>query len=492
MELETNDHEQVLSKEPTLKEKTAKGLFWGGISNFVQQLIGMVFGMFIARILLPEDYGLVTMLAIFPAISNTIMDSGFSIALVNKETIAHKDYNAVFWFNLLVGIGMYFVLFLFAPLIANFFDQPVLTNLSRILFLSFLISSAGIAHNSILLKKMQAKQRGIIDMASVFLSGSIGLFLAFKGFAFWGLAFQQVIQSLTSVLLRWYFSRWKPTFEFDFSQLKNMFAFSIKLFLTNVLSQISSNLFPTIVGKLYGKIETGYYAQGSKWAGYGNAVVVSTINSIAHPVLVEAKTDIPRQLQIFRKMLRFGGFLSFPAMLGLAFVSRDFILIFLGEKWINSVIYLQLYCIWGINGYLVSLYLLLIYSHGKSDIYLKLTLILFVSQLIGLLVCSPFGVLVMVYIFLGLYLCSTFLWQYYANKLIGLKIKDIFRDLFPYFAATIFSIGIAWCLSILIDNIYLKFAVKCISMIAIYCLILWRANSIIFKEGLNYLKGSKI
>jgi len=486
--LETNNIEPTQSQEPTLKEKTAKGLFWGGISNFVQQVIGAIFGIAIARILSPDDYGLVAMLAIFIAIADIIMDSGFSIALINKKTIEHKDYNAVFWFNLFTGIGIYIVLFFIAPLIANFYQQPILKNLSRILFLSFVFAGAGIAHNAFLQKKIKAKQRGIIGMASVFIAGSVGLILALNGFVFWGIAIQQVLFTFTTVSLRWYFSSWKPTLQFDFSPLKEMFGFSIKLFITNIFSQITTNLFSAVLGKFYGKTETGYYAQGSKWASYANSVIAGTINGIAQPVLVEAKTDVPRQLKIFRKMIRFGAFISFPALGGLMFASRDFILITIGEKWLDSVIYLQLFCVFGINSYLISLFTILLLSHEKSNVYMNIMITLFTLQIFSLFVCSPYGVFVMVCVYIGLYLVSTFFWQYFAHKLIGFKIKHLISDIFPYIAITMIAIGIAWIISLKIDNFYFKFIVKILMMIIVYCAILWSTKSVIFRESLNYLK----
>ena len=490
--METNQSELSQSQEPTLKEKTAKGLFWGGISTFVQQLIGMIFGIVIARILSPDDYGLVAMLAIFTAIANMIMDSGFSIALINREKIEHKDYNAVFWFNVFMGTGMYIILYFAAPFIAQFYNQPVLTNLSRIVFLSFVIAGSGIAHNAILLKKLMVKQRGITDMISVFFSGVVGLILALNGLAFWGLAIQQVSQTLMAVMLRWYFSQWKPAFKFDFSPLKEMFGFSIKLFITSFLSQITSNLFSTVIGKLYGATETGYYGQGFKWGGLGSYVIAGTINGIAQPVLVEAKKDIPRQLKIFRKMLRFGAFISFPALLGFAFVGREFILITVGEKWINSLIYMQLFCVWGICSSFLTLYSTLLFSHEKSTTYMIIMFVLLLTQLISLFICSSFGILVMVCVYVGLYLLSLLWWQYIANQLIGLTLKNVIKDIMPYIMTTIFSIGLTWLLSSRISNIYLKCTVKGLSMISIYCAVLWGFNSIIFKESLNYLKGRKI
>lgn len=489
--MDNREIQQAKHQESTLKEKTAKGLFWGGMSTFIQQAVGMIFGIVIARILSPDDYGLIAMLAIFTAIANTIMDSGFTTALINRKKIEHKDYNAVFWFNVFAGIGIYIILFFVAPLIAEFYDQDVLTNLSRIIFLSFIIAGTGIAHNAILLKKIMAKQRGIIDMVSVLFSGIVGLVLALNGFAFWGLAIQQVSQIFIAVLLRWYFSPWRPTFQFDFSPLKEMFSFGVKLLFVNVLYQVTNNMFSAILGKLYGKEEAGYYSQGNKWALLSNSVIGGTINSVAQPVLVEAKADIPRQLKVFRKMLRFGAFITFPALLGLAFAGREFILITIGEKWLNSVIYMQLFCIWGINSYLGSLYMMLILSHGKSNVYMGIMVTLFSMQLISLFLCVPYGILVMVCIYIGIYIISTTWWQYFAHKLIGIRMRDVIKDVFPYFISTVISIGVAWLLSFDIDNIYIKFFVKILSIIIVYSIILWCTNSVIFKESINYLKGKR-
>ena len=476
--------------EATLKEKTAKGLFWGGISNFVQQVIGMAFGIAIARILSPDDYGLVAMLAIFTAVANTVMDSGFTTALVNRKTIEHKDYNAVFWFNVFVAFGIYVLLFFAAPWIARFYNQPVLVSLSRVLFLTFIISATGVAHNALLLKKIMAKQRGIIDMAAVFGSGAIGLILALNGFAFWGLVIQQLSQVLIIVVLRWRLSPWRPTFEFDRAPLREMFGFGVKVFVTGVFSQITYNLMTVILGKAYHETMTGYYSQGNKWAIMGGNMIVSTLNNIAQPVLVEARSDRQRQLNVFRKMLRFGAFITFPALLGLAFAGKEFILIALGPTWRPSIPFLQIFCIWGLNSYLIALYMSLAFSHGKSDLYMSIMTILFAAQLLSLLVCYYLSgnIFVMVSTYVGVFCCSTFFWHLYTHKLIGLRISDVVKDIFPYAAVTALAIGGAWLISLPVEQVHLRFAIKILSMAMIYCVILKYTNSIIFKESLNYLK----
>ena len=205
-----------------------------------------------------------------------------------------------------------------------------------------MISSLGIAHNAILFKKLKVKQRGIVDMVAVFVSGGVGLLLALLGFAYWGLALQLVVQCLVGTLLRWYFSGWRPTFSFTISPIKEMFGFSSKILFNNILAHVNSNIFSVLLGKFYTKTDTGYYSQGSKWMALGNTTISTMINGVAQPVLVEVKEDVERQKNVFRKMLRFGAFVSFPALLGLAFVAKEFVWITVGEKWMESVPYLQI------------------------------------------------------------------------------------------------------------------------------------------------------
>lgn len=483
--------QEELQEEPSLKEKTAKGLFWGGISNFVQQVIGMAFGIAIARILSPDDYGLLAMLAIFTAIANTIMDSGFTTALINRKAIEHKDYNAVFWFNVFAAVGMYIILFFTAPLIARFYKQPILTHLSRFLFLCFIIAATGVAHNAFLLKRMMVKERGIIDMVSVFCSGAIGLILALNGFVFWGLAVQQLSQVFISVLLRWYYSPWRPTFKFDFSPLREMLGLSINILITNILAQVTANLFSVTSGRLFGRTITGYYTQGSKWTIIGSSVIIGSLNNVAHPAFVEAKDNIRRQLNMFRKMLRFGAFLIFPTLLGLAFSSKEFIWITLGEKWMGSVFVLKATCILGVNSYIISLYCVLLLSRNKSGIYMILMAVSFFFQSLCLLFFRNCNFNILLILYLGVNFLSFFCWHYYANKLIGIRLSSLIKDVFPYLISTCAAIGIALILSRGFSNPYVRLAVKISTMLIVYLTLLWITGSTLLKEAAFYLKYGK-
>lgn len=481
-----------MSEPKTLKQRTAKGIFWGGISNFIQQAVGMIFGIFIARILSPEDYGLVAMLAIFTSVISSLMDGGFSSALINRPTIEHRDYNAVFWFNILVSIGVYIVLFFFAPLIANFYRQPVLVDLSRILFLSFIFSSAGLAHNAFLVKKIMAKQRGFIDIVAVGVAGLVGLVLALKGFASWGLVIMQLVQTLTGTLLRWYFVRWKPTFRFDFTPLREMFSYGIKLTVTTIAVQVENNLISVILGRAYGKTDVGYYAQGSKWAIQGSSVLVAALNSVAHPILAETRDDRERQLNVFRKMVRFGALITFPSLFGLMLTGYEFIVITLGVKWLSCVPFLQLFCLWGVCYNLTTIYTSLALSHGKSSIYMNITIAVFGAQLIVLFLCHHFvvGILLMTTIYILVFGVSILFWHHCTARLIDLSLRDMVIDIAPYLLAVSVAIFLAWLAANPFTNVYLRFAIKTIVTASVYVAILKITHSDIFDEALVFLKSA--
>ena len=477
--------------EQTLREKTAKGLFWGGISNGVQQVLALGFGVYLARVLNAEDYGLVGMLAIFSGIASSIINSGFTVALTNKQDATHKDYNAAFWFMFFVGLLLYVILFFCAPLIAQFYDRPELTGLSRVLFISFFLAGIGGVPFTVMFKKLMVREQAKIDIFSLLLSGVIGVIMAMNGFAYWALAIQSLVYVGMSSLLKFVISPWRPTFELDFRPLKGMLSFSVKVFLTNIFTQVNNNIFSVLLGKLYNAIQVGYYSQGYKWMGMGSTVLNGMINSVAQPVLVSVREDTDRQRNIFRKMVRFGAFVSFPCMFGLAFIAKDFIFILLGEKWLPAVPFLQLFCIWGAFAYLLLLYNLLLISHDRSDIYLNGTIVMGISQLCILLALAKYEVLTMVIGYVCFNILSLIGWHYYAKKYIDLGYLLILKDILPYFLFSVLSMLVSYFILMRLDNLYLLLFFKLFLYFSLYAVTLWLTGSVIFKECLSYLVKRK-
>ncbi|MDR0538435.1 MAG: lipopolysaccharide biosynthesis protein [Tannerellaceae bacterium] len=483
-----NPDKSTQSPPATLKEKAAKGLFWGGVNTFFQQFIGAILGILALHVLNPDDYGLMGMLAIFTAIATGIMDSGFGTALINKKDIRHEDYNAVFWFSAITGTALYVIFFFASPLIAHFYHQPLLTDLSRLAFLSFLINSFGLVHNAYLFKTLMAKERAKIDITAVSISGVAVLVLAINGFSYWSLAIQSILQSGISVLLRWHYTPWKPTLgRIDFSPLKTMFGFGSRLFITNIFTHVNIHILSVILGKYHTEEQVGYYTQGSKWMQLVNFMVYGMITSVALPVFVETNNDKERQCHIFRKMIRFGAFISFPSLFGLAFVSREFILIFAGEKWVGCIPFLQVLCLYGGFFYLISLYIYLLYAYGKSGIVMWYNITISAIVLCFILLIIPYGIFPAIVAYVVILTSSIFGWHYFARKLIALRFTIVLKDIFPYLFITLFSFGLTWLITLPVENIYVIFFLKIIIAAAIYLLIMKYSGSAVFQESVNFL-----
>ena len=477
--------------EQSLKDKTAKGLFWGGISNGLQQIIGGVFGVFFARILSQEDYGIVATLAIFMGMVSLIQDSGFTSALINKKEIKHEDYNAVFWFSLITGIVIYIILFFCAPLIALFFKAPELETISRVLFLWFLIGGAGIAHNAALMKRLMVKERAKVSVLALVISNSAGLVLAILGYAYWALVLQTVIYSIVGTILIWYYSPWRPTLQINFKPLKEIFSFSSKLLITGIFSVVNLNIFTVLMGRFYTKEELGDYSQANKWTTMGHTFIGSILSGVAHPVLAEVASDSARQLAVFRKMMRFTAFISFPCMFGLAFVTEEFIIIAVTDKWLPSVPIMQLLCIWGAFIPINSLYSYLFISRGKSDINMWNVIAIGVIQLITAFITLPYGIITMVSVYVAINIVWLFVVHFLAKRMISYRFLDALKDTLPFILASIAVIAPTYFITSSFGNYYTTFSLKIGLCVVLYILIMKGSNAKVFQESINYLIKKK-
>ena len=479
--------------EQSLKDKTAKGLLWGGISNGAQQLLNLFFGIFLARLLTQEDYGMVGVLSIFSLIATALQESGFISALANRKEIKHEDYNAVFWFSFLIGLSLYLILFACAPLIAHFFQTPELTSLARYSFLGFLISSTGIAHSAYLFRTLMVKQRAMASVIGLLLSGTIGITLAYFGFSYWGIATQSLVYIATTTCCYWYFSPWRPNFHLDFSPLKSMLTFSSKLLITNIFNHIHNNVFAIILGKFYTIPDAGNYNQANKWNYMGHSFINGMVSSVAQPVLAQVSDDKKRQLKVFRKMMRFTCFISFPAMLGLSFVAPELITIAITDKWAESAKILQLLCISGAFIPVINLCSNLLISKGKSNIYMWNTISLVIFQLFVMLLCHPYGIHTMIVIYVAINISWLLIWHHFVQKEIGYLLVNLMKDVTPYLLITIGAIVISHFCLIGCTNIYLKFVGKIGTVALLYLSAMWATGSQTLKEGLDYLlKGKKV
>lgn len=471
----------------SLKERTAKGLLWGMVNNGTTQLLNALFGILFLRVLTPDDYGKIAMLMVFVTIASTVQECGFRAALCNLREPTHRDYNAVFWFNIGISILLYTLLFLSAPLIAWFYGDPSLVWLARYLFLGFLISSFGIVQRAYMFIHLMNKEMAIMGIVALVVSGTVGVAMAVMGYAYWGLATQQVLFILVVALIAWFYSPWRPTMQIDLRPVYQMFGFSSKLLLQNLFNHLNAHAFSVLLGRFYGAHSAGVYSNARKWDDMGINTVNGMVLDIAQPVLTRVRDDQGRYRQVFRKMLRFVCFISFPAMLGIGLIAREFLYIVAGEKWLESALLLSMLSVYGAFYPITTLYSNLTISQGRSDINLWNTVVLCLIVWAGLIGLHPFGLQTMVVFFISINILWLFVWQWFAHRLVGLRLWDVLRDVVPFLLFTLLVMAATWWLTRGIGNPWLKLVSKILTATALYAGVMWVSGAKIMRESIQYI-----
>ncbi len=478
--------------EQTLKEKTAKGLFWGALNNGTMQILNVLIGILLARLLSNADYGLIGMLAVFTAVAGALQESGFTSAIANLENPTDNDYNSVFWFSTIVSWCSYLVLFFCAPLIANFFHHTELVNLSRFLFVSLLFSAIGTAPTAYLFKNIMVKETTILRVSSLVISGIVGIVLAWQNYGYWSLAWQQVLYITLTSLGRFFIIPWRPSLKINFAPIRKMFSFCYKILITTVVNIVSQNLLTFIFGRLYTANAVGNFSQAFKWDTMASTMISGTTSQVAQPVLAEVKLETERQVTVFRKMLRFTAFLAFPAMFGLSMVAHEFIIVLISDKWADSIPLLRILCISGAFLPFYTLYQNLMISRGKSDVYLWITTSLIAVQLLLVLLCYTKGMIFMVSAYTVATVLWLFVWQVFAYREISIRLYDVLCDIIPYmFISAVIIIAVYFATSG-IQNLIVLLLTRIILAIAAYFITMKLLGFKILDECVNYLFHKKI
>ncbi len=474
-----------------LKEKTAKGLFWGAMSNGTTQVLNLVFGIFLARLLTPAEYGIVGVLAIFSALAGTIQSGGFGAGLINLKHATDNDYNSVFWLNICVSSILYLLLFFCAPVIAVFFKQPCLVLVSRILFLSLPISALALVSGTYLTKNMMNRELAVISVVALVLAGVTGIILALLKFSYWSLVGQQLVYVIASDIGRFYYAPWHPSLKIDFGPVKRMYSFCVKLMVTNIINIVNQNVLTFVFGRLFSISSVGNYSQSNKWNSMAHSTISSTVNQIAQTVLVSVSDERERENRVLRKLLRFTAFLSFPAMLGLAMVSHEFILLTIGEKWRESVPLLQLLCLSGAFMPIYTLYQNLAISHGRSDINMWLNIVQIALQLCIILIFYREGIKVMVTAYTIFNIVWLAAWQLATRRIVGLRFLELLKDVVPFMLIAATVMTAAYYATLFIENLWILLIVRVVIAAALYFVVMRLLNVAILRECMQFVLKKK-
>lgn len=438
-----------------LKDKTSKGMVWSGLMSFMQQILGLGFSIIIARKLDPSDFGMVGMLTIFTAIATCLQDGGLVWALTNRKGVTHLHYSSVFWLNLMLSCTIYAILFIGAPLIANYFGHDELLWLSRYVFLGIIFSSLGVVQTAYLFKQIRVKERAIATIIGIIVSGVIGVILAYNGFSYWGIATQGILNIAVTTLMLWIYSPFRPDFKVDWSFLKEIVPEGLRFVVSNVFAIAGENIFSVILGRRYTVEDVGNFTQASKWNVAGYSSILGMMRGVSQPVLVQVRDDKEQYLSVFRKLFRMAAFTVVPVMLILALVSPEFIIIVLTDKWVESADILRILCLGGIFSVLNTMMTYFIMSLNRTTLYMNLGIFMSVLQVLAALFASRWGVIHLAYTYSSLLFISFFVYYSFVRQTHPYSFKLLFNDIAPILGVGFLSIVVSYYITLGISSILL-------------------------------------
>jgi O-antigen/teichoic acid export membrane protein len=421
----------------SLKHKTLRALSWSFVDLIGLRGVQFIVGIVLARLLLPEQFGLIGMLTIFMAVAQSFLDSGFGSALIQKRDATQTDTSSIFYFNIVVGIVATGLLCIAAPWIAAFFKQPILTPLTRALSLTIVINSFGMIQTSLLRKRIDFKTQTKVSLVASVVSGIVGISLATKGFGVWSLAVQQISSSLLSTIFLWFFNTWRPAFVFRVKSLYEMFSFGSRLLISGLLNQIFDNIYLLVIGKVFSATDLGFFTRAKTLNELPSLTLSGMVGRVTFPVFSTLQDEPARLKHGLKKALTALVLVNFPMMVGMAVVAKPLVLVLLTEKWLPCVPYLQLLCLVGLLFPLSVMNLNVLQAMGRSDLFLRLEIIKKILITISIAITWRWGIVAMIYGQIVVSLLSYYLNSYYNGVLLGYPIQEQIVDLFSYLAAAV-------------------------------------------------------
>jgi teichuronic acid exporter len=439
----------------SIKEKTISGIVWNFIDNFSNLGLNFIIGIILARLLSPKEFGLIGMVTIFIAISMTFVNSGFTNALIRKKDCTETDYSTVFYFNLIAGSLLYAILFLTAPFISVFLNEPALINLIRVLSLGLIISSLTIIQSTTLTKRIDFKLQTKVSLTSNIVSGVLGIYLAYMGFGVWSLVAKTLSQQTINSLLLWLFNRWRPLLVFSKKSFNELFSFGSKLLLSSLIDTIYQNIYYLIIGKYFSAQELGFYTRANNFKELPSSNINGIVSKVSYPVLSALQDDMIKLKSGYKSIIKSTMYITFILMIGMAAIAEPMVITLIGEKWRASIIYLQMLCFVGMLYPLHSLNLNMLNVQGRSDLFLKLEIIKKIIAIPTIVLGVIFGIKIMI---LGMFITSIFAYylnSYWSGKFVNYTMKEQILDVLPSLILALFIGSFVYGLSVFLSLSYL-------------------------------------
>lgn len=455
----------------SLRDKTIRGVGWSFIDNIASSGITFLVGLVLARLLSPSEYAIMAIIAILVAVSNSIIDSGFSNALIRKVRVERMDYNTVFYFNLLASIILYLTLFFASPAISSFFKEPILVEVVRIVGFVLIINALGLIPRTIFVREINFKLQTKISLISSICSGTVGIGMAVLGMGVWSLVGQQLSRQLLNTLFLWIYCHWRPIWEFSIQSFKELFGFGSKLLLSGLLDTIYKNIYYIIIGRFYTSAQLGQYTRAEQFNTIFSSNLTSVIQRVSYPVLSSIQENPERLREAYRRVIKITMLVTFACMLGLAAIAKPLIIILIGEKWMPAVYFLQIICFSGMLYPLHAINLNILQVKGRSDLFLKLEIIKKIIAVCFIVIGILYGIECMLWGSVCTSFIAYFLNSYYSSDLIHYPAGKQIKDILPTFMVSFIVAAVMWSISFWNISIYILLPIQILVGISLAMLI---------------------
>lgn len=464
-----------------IRNQTIYGLKWSALERISVQGIQFLIGVILARLLPPSDFGVIAMLTIFLAISQTIIDGGFSNALIRKVDRSEADYSTVFIFNIIIGVLLCLIVVWAAPYIAAFYEMPQLSSVMKVLALTLLFNSFSVVFYAILTINIDFRSIAIANFVSAIISGVIGIVMAYQGWGVWSLVFQSVSRSVINALLVAVLAKWRPKFFFSRVSFVEMFSYGSKILISSLINTVYANLTPMIIGKFYTSKDLGYYDRGRQFGVLPINYIVQTYERVTFPIMSQLQNDDTRLIDAYRKYIKSASLIMFIVVMLIIALAKPIILLILSAKWVEAIIYLQLFCVAEMFNHVTRLNLVLLQVKGRSDLFLRLEVIKKAISLSMLLCAAPFGIIPICISQILYSQIAMYINTYYTKKLFGLSYLMQVKDFSKYLIFAVVACAPAYLMVVFDIPSLLSIIIGSAIALALYTkVLLW--NDSIFKE----------
>lgn len=430
----------------SLRKQAISGLVWTFGMQFGNQLIGFIVSMILARILLPAEFGLIGMIAIFIAVGKSLMDAGLSQSLIRSQNSDQEDLSTVFFFNLAASFLIYILIYFSAPLIANFYNQPILINIIRIFCITFIISAFSSVQMARLTKRMDFKTQTLIGLPSTIVGGIVGIIMAYMGYGVWSLVWSSLISAFLGSLQLWIYSKWTPSFVFNIEKFKDHFNYGYKLTLSGLLDTIFNNIYLIIIGKFFSPAQVGFYTRAETMKQLPVTNISTALNKVTFPLFASIQDDDVRLKRVYKQLMQMVVFVIAPVLIFLGVLAEPTFRFLFTEKWLPAVPYFQILCVTGILYPIHAYNLNILKVKGRSDLFLRLEVIKKIIVVVTISFTIKFGIIALLYGQIFTSLVAFFINTHYTGKFINYKTLQQAKDIIPIIILSAFSGGAVFLL----------------------------------------------